>query len=303
LPASAPPLVICLGNAVADHVFRVDEVPQPPAKVRARSYALTAGGMAANAAIAVVRLGGRALFWGRLGDDSNGAMLRAALAAEGVDVSDLHMVPGAISPCSAVLVDAQGERAILGYRGERLGTDPAWLPLGRIAEARALLCDPRWPEGAAAALTEAEARGVPTVLDGERSETRLLLDLVPRVRHAIFSVPGLANFAPGLRPVEGLRKALSEGVTELAAVTRGELGVLWMRRGEDTAQEMKAFRVAATNTTGAGDVFHGAYAIAIAEGMAVPDALRLANAAGALRARDGRTADRAETEGFLAANG
>lgn len=302
MPAS-PPLVICLGNAVADHVFRVDEVPQPPAKVRARSYELTAGGMAANAAIAVRRLGGRALFWGRLGDDSNGVMLRAALAAEGVDVSDVRMVPGAISPCSAVLVDARGERAILGYRGERLGTDPSWLPLARLQEARALLCDPRWPEGAVAALTEAEARGVPTVLDGERSETRLLLDLVPRVRHAIFSVPGLANFAPGLRPIEGLRRALGAGVTELAAVTRGERGVLWMRRGEDRAREMPAFPVAATNTTGAGDVFHGAYALALAEGMEIEAALRLANAAGALRARDGRTADRRETEAFLAAQG
>lgn len=296
------PLVVCLGNAVADHVFRVDDVPQPPSKARARGYALTAGGMAANAAIAVRRLGGRAAFWGRLGDDTNGVMLGEALAGEGVDISGLRMIPGAVSPVSAVLVDAVGERAILGFRGEHLVVDPSWLPLAALANARALLCDPRWHEGAVAALTAAEALGLPTILDGERSETRLLLDLVPRCRHAIFSVPGLMNFAPGARPAEGLRRALAEGVTQVAAVTRGEKGVLWLERGQRTPREMKALPVAATNTTGAGDVFHGAYALAIAEGQPVEAALRLANAAGALRARDGATAARAETDAFVQAH-
>lgn len=64
----APPRVVCLGNVVADHVFRVEDIPQPPAKIAARSYVLNAGGMAANAAIAVTRLGGRADFWGRVGE-------------------------------------------------------------------------------------------------------------------------------------------------------------------------------------------------------------------------------------------
>jgi len=297
------PLVICLGNAVADHVFRVDDVPQPPAKARARGYALTAGGMAANAAIAVRRLGGRAAFWGRLGDDANGMMLSASLAAEGVETAGLRMIPGAVSPVSAVLVDAVGERAILGYRGEALGADPAWLPLEALRGAGALLCDPRWPEGAIAALEAAEALSLPSVLDAERSETRLLLDLVPRARHAIFSVPGLMNFAPGARPAEGLRRALEAGVTQVAAVTRGEKGLLWLERGQRTPREMPAFPVAATNTTGAGDVFHGAYALALAEGRPVEAALRFANAAGALRARDGSTASRTETDAFLAAHG
>jgi sulfofructose kinase len=303
LDDTARPLVICLGNAVADHVFRVDEIPQPPAKERARGYALTAGGMAANAAIAVRRLGGRAVFWGRVGDDSNGELLLRALRGEGVETSDIRVIEGAVSPTSAVLVDKQGERVILGFRGERLDPDPAWLPLGQLREARALLCDPRWVEGAERAYAAAEELGIETVLDGERSETRVLLNLVPRVRHAIFSVPGLANYATGLRPTDALRKAVSEGVTRLAAVTRGEQGVLWLRRGEETPHHTPAFPVAATNTTGAGDVFHGAYALALAEGMELEAAMRLASAAGALRARDGRTAARAETEALLAGQG
>ncbi|OYX01036.1 MAG: hypothetical protein B7Z12_14935, partial [Caulobacter vibrioides] len=103
----------------------------------------------------------------------------------------------------------------------------------------------------------ARARGVPTVIDGEKSETRLLLDLVPRCDHAVFSEPGLANYAPGARPVDGLRKAIAEGC-RAAAVTRGEKGTLWLTAEDPEPRVTPAFRVQATNTTGAGDVFHGA---------------------------------------------
>lgn len=302
MSASQPPLVICLGSVVADHTFRVDEVPQPPAKARARAYELKIGGMAANAAIAVTRLGGRAAFWGRLGDDANADILADGLTDEGIDLAGMKRIPGGRSAVSAVLVDPQGERVTMGYRGEGLGTDPSWLPLGMLDEARALLCDPRWPEGAQAALEAAEQRDIPTVLDGERSETRLLLDLVPRVRYAIFSVPGLTNYGSGARAPEALRKAVSEGVTRLAAVTRGEKSTLWIQRGEDRIRETPVFRVDASDTTGAGDVFHGAFALAMAEGMEMEAAIRFSSAAGALRARDGATAHRKELEEFLQEN-
>lgn len=282
-----------------DHTFLVDEVVQPPSKNRARGYRLGAGGLAANASIAVARLGGACIFWGRVGDDLNGRPLLEALAEEGVDVSHCRLAPGGRTPVSAVLVDPQGERSIYSYRGEGLGSDPAWLPLQMIATAGAFLCDPRWPEGAARALDHARALGIPTVIDGEKSETRILLGLIPRVDHAVFSVPGLANYAPGLKPAEALRKAIGDGCL-VAAVTQGEQGTLWMTREDPTPRRTPAFRVQATNTTGAGDVFHGAYALAIAEGQAIEAAMRFASAAGALRARDGATPDRAMVEELLA---
>ncbi|MBW8271194.1 PfkB family carbohydrate kinase [Caldovatus aquaticus] len=299
-PPPEPPLVICLGNVVADHTFWVDEIPQPPAKSTARAYSLGPGGLAANAAIAVARLGGRAAFWGRIGDDLNGEPLAEALAAEGVDVSGLRRVKGARTPVSAVLVDRRGERSIINFRGEGLDRDPSWLPLAQLDRAAVLLCDPRWPEGAVAALAAARARGVPSVLDAEKSETRILLELVPRVDHVVFSTTGLQNFAPGARPGEGLRRALAPGWrTRVAAVTRGERSTLWMTREDRTLRETPTFRVEATNTSGAGDVFHGAYALAIAEGRDVEEAIRFASAAGALRARDGRTPTRAMVEALL----
>lgn len=283
-----------------DHTFHVDEIVQPPSKNRARSYALGAGGLAANASIAVSRLGGNCIFWGRVGDDLNGTPLLDALAAQGVDVSQCRRAPGGRTPVSAVLVDPVGERSIYAYRGEGLGTDPAWLPLSRLDGARAFLCDPRWPEGSALALDHCRARGIPSVIDGEKSETRLLLDLIPRTDHAIFSVPGLANFAPAARPADALRQAIAAGC-RVAGVTRGEKGTLWLTAEDPEPRVTPAFRVQATNTTGAGDVFHGAYALAIAEGQPIDHAMRFASAAGALRARDGATPDRAMVEDLLCA--
>ena len=281
-----------------DHTFGVDEVVQPPSKNRARTYTLGAGGLAANASVAVSRLGGRCVFWGRVGDDLNGAPLLDALSSQGVDTSTCRRAPGGRTPVSAVLVDPQGERSTFSYRGEGLGTDPSWLPLDLLDDARAFLCDPRWPEGSAAALDHARAKGIPTVIDGEKSETRLLRDLVPRTDHAVFSVPGLANFAPGARPAEALRRAIAAGC-QVAAVTRGEDGVLWLTREDTEPRVTPAFRVQATNTTGAGDVFHGAYALAIAEGQLIDHAMRFASAAGALRARDGATPDRAMVDALM----
>ncbi len=296
--SSARPLVICLGSVVLDHTFWVDEVVQPPSKNRARAYRAGPGGLSANASIAVQRLGGQAVFWARVGEDANGPLVLGALGQEGIDTSGVRRVAGGVTPVSAVLVDQMGERSTYSYRGENLGSDPGWLPLQRLDDARALLTDPRWPEGAVAALEVARARGIPTVLDGEKSETRLLLDLVPRVDHAIFSAPGLGNFAPGLKQADALRRVLETGC-RLAAVTLGERGTMWMLPGDSSPRLMPAFSVAATNTTGAGDVFHGAYALAIAEGQETEAALRFASAAGALRARDGETPDRAAVDAML----
>lgn len=294
----AVPLVICLGHLVADHTFWVEDIPQPPAKAVARRYNLGVGGLAANAAIAVARLGGRVRFWGRVGDDRNGGPLAAELAGHGVDVSAIRIAPGARTPVSAVLLDPVGERVIFAFRGEGLDLDPAVLPMETLGEARALLCDPRWPRAAEVALRQARRLGVPSVLDAEKSEARLLAALVPLVDHAIFSQPGLQIFAPGVNPTEGLRRALAVGA-KLAAVTRGENGTLWLTAGMERPAETPAFPVEATNTAGAGDVFHGAYALALAEGQPLPAAMRFASAAGALRAQDGVTPDRAEVEALL----
>ena len=103
--------ILCAGIIVLDEVFQVDCFPQPDAKTQAQSFFIVNGGCAANAAVAVARLGGRATLAGPLGDDANGERVLAALAREEVDCRGCQRlrVPTAVS---AISLDAHGERMI-----------------------------------------------------------------------------------------------------------------------------------------------------------------------------------------------
>src|SRR3954466_14434255 len=112
--------VLCAGIAVLDHVYHLEKFPLPGTKTRARDFALVGGGCAANAAVAIARLGGHASLAAPLGGDDVGDQIRAGLAAEGVDCRASVRVAGATSPISAILVDASGERIIVNRRDENL---------------------------------------------------------------------------------------------------------------------------------------------------------------------------------------
>src|SRR3954451_10963555 len=101
------PAVICVGHCNLDYIVSVAEIPKVPVKFRAHDWREVGGGLAATASVAVARLGGRAIFCGRVGNDDVGMAIRAGLVAEGVDTAWLRTVP-ARSPRSMVLVDARG---------------------------------------------------------------------------------------------------------------------------------------------------------------------------------------------------
>jgi sulfofructose kinase len=274
--------VICVGHAALDRVYSVESWPAASAKIAARAFAESGGGMAANAAVAIARLGGEAEFWGPTGADGVAEIIRTQLARENVDVDNLRGFQGESSSHSAVLVDARGERLVVGHRGSALQATAEWLPLARIKAAGALLADVRWPAGAATALQAARRAGIATILDGEIAETDVLEKFVGSADHAVYSELGLAAYCEG-EPADGLRKALSAGA-RVAAVTCGEAGVLWIEA--DTPQHLRhcrAFPVLAVDTLAAGDVFHGAYALAISEGQTIEQAIRFGAAAAAIK--------------------
>lgn len=282
-PNSAAARVVCVGQTVWDQVWTVDALPAGGGKSRASAFHGLGGGMAATAAVTVARLGGDACFWGRAGDDPAGQAMRDELAARGVDVRQLRLVSGGRSSVSGILVDRAGERRIVNFRGADLPDDPGWLPLHELSQAGAVLADPRWPAGALVALRAAREAGVPTVLDGDVADAEVFDRLLPWVDCAVFSEPGLAAYAAGAADLASrLRHALRAGC-RLAAVTQGDRGVRWTDGGP--LQHQAAFGVPVVDTTGAGDVFHGAFAWALASGRAVPQAMRLAAATAALKCR------------------
>ena len=279
------PRILCLGNAVIDRIFEVDAIPARPVKVIARAFREGGGGIAATAAVAIARLGGDASWWGRLGDDAVGRRVHALLAAQGVDVGDVRLQPGAASATAAVIVDRAGERLLAAFPGRGLDDDPSWLPLERVASAAAVLVDARWRQGTEALLDAAASHGVARVIDLDLGDRETLLAMAARTDHAIFSAPALARASGSDDPESGLR-AVAPRAAGLVGVTLGERGAMWLDSGRLGTQP--AFAVAASDTTGAGDVFHGAYALALAEGRDVAAAMRFAAAAGALKVRNGR---------------
>ena len=290
MTAAARAVRVCgVGHVALDMVFEVERIPQEPVKVPARALRRVVGGMTANACVAAARLGAAVRFGSPVGDDDAVATFRAHFGREGVDAAGLRPVPGASSSVSAVLVDARGERLIVSHHGDALQRppplDPAWLE-----RADAVLADPRCPAWAEAALDQARARGVVSVFDGDTAPREVLQRLVARAGWAVFSQPGMAVFAgggtgaaPEAAALEaGLDEALARGA-EVAVVTLGERGLRWRRRGQPARALPALSAGTVVDTLGAGDTFHGALAVALAEGQGDEPALRFAAAAAAIK--------------------
>jgi sulfofructose kinase len=268
----------CVGHASVDHHFEIDTFASQPTKTPAKSYRMIPGGMAANAAVAMARLGAQARLLGRLGDDETGAFVRQAVQECGVHTL-LETVAHSCTSVSSVVVDARGERQIFNHRGDALDKAHA-LDVRQLEGARAVLVDPRWRAGALAALQWAKAHKVFSVLDADVAPRADLRLLVPAAQWAVFSEPGLASYAPGASLADALARALAAGA-QVAMVTLGARGVMWTRG--QRMHTLPAFRVQAVDTTGAGDVFHAALTIALSESDDEASAIRFASAAAALK--------------------
>ncbi|MDX6752593.1 PfkB family carbohydrate kinase [Geminicoccaceae bacterium 1502E] len=291
--------VVCAGNLVHDEVFHVDAIPSSGIKTGVLDYYERYGGPAATAAVAICRLGGRASYWGRVGADPAGKKAMRLLRGYGVDCEGVTVFPEARTLRSIVLVDSRGERSIVSDR-RSLPRDASMLTGRPLDDAGVLLADTRWPEGAALALERARAEGIVTVLDADGGSPSDNAALIAMADHVVFSSEGLRDYAGEGDPAELLRRCVARP-GQVLAVTRGPAGSLWLLDGELVA--VPAFEVRVVDTTGCGDVFHGAYALGLCEGMEPLEAARFAAAVAALKAVRGQgwdgMADRAAVEALM----
>lgn len=271
---------ICLGQSTLDYNWSVPHIPAVGAKVLASDFLAGGGGMAATAAVAIARLGGEVAFWGRAGDDSAGHHMRDELRSHRVNIEQFRLFAGASSPVAAVLVDPDGERQISTFPGAKLPIDSTWLPFPQIANCRAVLADMRWPDGAVALFASARKHGIPTVLDADIANADDYPKILSHCDYALFSSNGLSAFAPNHEVKDALQLARQSGC-KVAGVTNGAEGTLWM--DEHSLQHTPAIPVAVVDTTGAGDVFHGAFTLRIGEGYPCIDAIKFATAAAAIK--------------------
>lgn len=297
------PLILCAGIAVIDYIFRIEAMPKPDTKSRASAFMIASGGNIANAAVSIVRLGGRARvsapLGGPAGIDMSGDAILRKLEQEKIDHSAVVRIDGMASPISAILVQSGGERAIVNYRDDALAQARYENP-GRLVEtADAVLIDNRFPEFSLPIAQAAKKSGKIVVMDAD-DPTRQTDALLNACTHVVFSSHGLRNTAQMQDFTAGL-KAVAERTPALLAVTDGANGSWW--HDGKTVRHFAAHPVRAIDTLGAGDVFHGACVLMLAEGRDFEQALRFSAAAAAIKCtRFGGVAgapNRQEVEAFL----
>jgi len=261
--------------------MRVENFPAPGTKVAASDFIVTGGGCAANAAVAIARLNGRVAFAGPLGGPHDAASNRilSDLAKEGIDCAGVMRVDGGMASVSLILLDATGEKTIATRRGTNLGEARPKDPSALVADVDAVLVDNRFPEFVTMVCRAAQARKIPIVIDLDLA-TKLDDPLLALGTHVVASTEALFAMA-GLKEYEAALKRLAEHLSGFVAITDGPKGVYWLECGE--LKHLPAFKVAAIDSLGAGDAFHGGFTLALAQGRALTDIFRFASATAALK--------------------
>jgi sulfofructose kinase len=304
--AKGAPRILCAGIIVLDEVFRVEEFPQPDGKVQANGFFVVNGGCAANAAVAVARLGGRAALAGPLGgpagEDGNGDRVLAALLRENVDCTFCQRIDGMATALSAIFMNARGDRTIVTYRDERVAATKPKDADAIVAGADAVLADNRYPDFVLPICEAARRRKLPVLIDGDRptAEDDPLFRLAT---HVIFSseclraTTGVTDLGDGL-------KRIAKKTGAFLAVSNGPDDIIYLDGG--ALRRVPVFKIAAVDTLGAGDAFHGGFLLALVEGQSVTDAMRFGAAVAGIKCtRVGGPAgspSRAEVEALLAEN-
>lgn len=276
------PKILCIGMPVRDLIFRVPGLPDRGSKEHATEFVEVSGGNAPNASVVIARLGGRVALSGPIGgaQEKTSAYIYDQLANEGIDISGLVRMDGLVTPISTIMIDPSGERTIITYRDPKLWAVKLPPPDELLAGCDAVLIESRCAEFATDLCAEAHSRGIPVVVDADRVMS-LREGLLQVSSHIIFAAETLHATAGESDDVAALRK-IKELTPAFLGVTSGSRGVIWLGdQGEP--HHMSAFPVHTVDTLGAGDAFHGAFTLAIAEGQPLEQAMRFASATAALK--------------------
>ena len=242
-------------------------------------YKVEGGGLTGTAVVAASRLGARTKMLGRIGDDDVGDRIAEGLEAEGVDTSGLIRVEGGKSYFSIIHVDADtAERTIYGRADTDIECSTDLIPLEALEGADALLLDPHWPEGTRVVAKRARELGIPIVLDiFIRPE---VLDILAMCDYPVIPRKSALKFAGTQDYSQALAKIRSLG-PRAAVITCGPDGAYYA--DETSEGHVEAFPVEAVDTTGAGDVFHGAVAFGLTQGWDLREVVTFASAVSAIK--------------------
>lgn len=272
------------GAVAVDDLLYLDAYPAAGSKAQVHEERREGGGLAGTALVAAARLGARAAYAGVLGDDELSRFTMAELERAGVDCSAVLRQPGARPRHSVILVDrATGGRTVLSSRAGAVPPPPEMASADLIGACRVLFIDHTVAAFALTAIPLAQHLGIPVVVDLERV-TPEALTLAGLVDHLVVGAE-FARQVTGRAAPEEMVAALFHPGRAACVVTAGEQGCWYAdRRADGEVRHQPAYRVQVVDTTGCGDVFHGAYAAMIARGEPVARAVAVATVAAGLKA-------------------
>jgi ribokinase len=274
--------VVGLGYTATDYLAIVPHLPEFDTKLEAECLSVQGGGPVATALVTTNRLGFSSAYIGKVGDDGFGAFMLEELEREGVDVRRVVREKDAESQFAFIMVDKQGgHRTIVWTRGTVSKLRKGEADLAAIGTCKCLLLDDMEVEAAVEAASWAKEAKVPIVLDAGtlREGMRELLpfcDYIAAGREFGAQLTGTSD------PLAAARR-IHESTGNVSVVTIGEEGCVCVCT--EGVYRQRAFKVSAVDTTGAGDVFHGAFAVGILKGWDVPKVLEFSSAVAAMKCR------------------
>ncbi|MDE3196215.1 MAG: ribokinase [Acidobacteriota bacterium] len=294
--------VVGIGLNATDTVLTVPHFPAYGGKVPFHREFYSVGGQVASAVVTCARLGLRAKYIGAVGDDERGRIQLESLRTSGVNIDHVRQRANCANQSAYIVIDeSTGERTVFWSRPDCLRLTPEDIAPGQITCARLLHIDGHDTPAMAHAARIARAHNIPVTLDIDT--TYIGLDqLLPLVDYFIASSEFPARWTGNEDPFGALEAIRNRFGMKVAAMTLGAHGALALT--EHGYVYSPAFVVNCVDTTGAGDVFHGAFCYAVLQQMPIADALGFANAMAALNctavgARGG-IATLAEAENLLA---
>ena len=272
--------VVGVGLNATDTLLMVPHFPAYAGKVPYDSEVMSPGGQVASAMVTCARLGLRAKYIGTVGDDERGRIQMESLRSSGVNLDHVQLRRGCPNQSAYIIVDrSTGERTVLWRRDDCLRIDPAEIAEDQITCARLLHIDGHDTPAVAHAAAIARRHGIPVTVDVDtiyHGFDRVL----PNVDYLVASSEFPSNWTGNRDPFEAIESLQNEYGMKVAAMTLGAHGSLARVNGEFIYAP--AYVVNCIDTTGAGDVFHGAFCYAVLQGMTMPAALDFSNAMAAL---------------------
>jgi sulfofructose kinase len=292
--------VVGLGQCCIDYLAIVEKYPDVNEKIEVNSFIIQGGGPVATAMVTLSRLGASTSFIGKISDDYFGTLIKNSLTEEHVNIDHIVKEKGGNSQFAFIVIEKEtGKRTIFWSRPTVAPLRPDEINKDVIRNARVLHLDELMIEGSLEAARCAKDAGVTVVVDaGSLREGSL--ELIKCADYVITSEGFAKQYYNSYDPKAAAMDLLKLG-SRAVVVTLGDKGSITV--SEDSYFYQPAFKVKTVDTTGCGDVFHGAFIFGLLQKWDLKEIIRFASATAALKCRSigGRTSipDLREVEEFL----